>query len=187
MNPETANFIISLAAIFFICVLVFWLYRDYELDVFRQKMFKLRDKLFDEARAGNISFDDDVYGILRSTMNGSIRYAHRMNFLYVVGLYIALKGRPPLEDNSFSERLKKKKSQLSDEQRKLIDKYQMKMEFYMLEHVLFSSPIILFLVLVPLAITVHLTTRVKQKVVKLFRAPLNELDEIAYTEGLRLS
>ena len=35
-----------------------WLYQDYRTDAFRQKMFNLRDDLFDEARHGKIDFDE---------------------------------------------------------------------------------------------------------------------------------
>ena len=48
------------------------------LDCFRQKMFSVRDELFDYAAAGNISFDDPAYVLLRRQMNGMIRFGHRL-------------------------------------------------------------------------------------------------------------
>ena len=42
-----------------------WLYRDYRVDLFRQRMFALRDQLFDIAASGRIAFDDPAYGKLR--------------------------------------------------------------------------------------------------------------------------
>ena len=56
-----------------------WLYRDYRVDLFRQRMFTLRDQLFDIAASGRIAFDDPAYGKLRSMINGYIRFAHRIN------------------------------------------------------------------------------------------------------------
>lgn len=66
-------------------VLLFWLYPSYNTDRFRQSMFALRDRLFDEARGGTISFEHPAYRLLRMTINGFMRYAHRMsglNFLF---------------------------------------------------------------------------------------------------------
>ncbi len=39
------------------------------LDCFRQNMFSVRDELFDYAAAGNISFDNPAYILLRLQMN----------------------------------------------------------------------------------------------------------------------
>ena len=65
-------------------ILFFWLYRDYRVDLFRQRMFELRDELFELGRAGEIAFHHQAYGLLRTTINGYIRFAHRMSFLSVV-------------------------------------------------------------------------------------------------------
>ncbi|WP_028579406.1 hypothetical protein [Desulfogranum japonicum] len=58
-----------------------WLYKDYLVDRFRQRMFELRDELFDEAHNGLIDFNHPAYGVLRRTMNGSIRFAHELSVL----------------------------------------------------------------------------------------------------------
>jgi hypothetical protein len=47
-------------------------------------MFALRDELFDYAAAGNVSFSDPAYNLLRKSMNGFIRYAHNLTFFRVV-------------------------------------------------------------------------------------------------------
>lgn len=51
---------------------------EYRLDAFRQKMFSVRDDLFDFAAAGNIGFSDPAYILLRRQMNGFIRYGHQL-------------------------------------------------------------------------------------------------------------
>jgi hypothetical protein len=43
-------------------------------------MFGLRDEMFDYAAAGDISFQDPAYLLLRTSMNGFIRYAHNLTF-----------------------------------------------------------------------------------------------------------
>jgi hypothetical protein len=67
-----------------IWLLYCWFYRDYRVDLFRQRLFKLRDSLFDYAESGQVSFDHPAYGMLRSTLNGFIRFGHRFGFLQIL-------------------------------------------------------------------------------------------------------
>ena len=60
---------------------VFWLYRDYRVDTFRQSMFSLRDKLFDFAIDGGIGFDHPAYMELRELINGYIRFGHQIRLM----------------------------------------------------------------------------------------------------------
>jgi len=69
---------VSLAGLW---VLVFWLYRDYRVDLFRQELFQVRDELFDFAAQGQIPFDHPAYVGLREVFNGYIRFAHRVGIL----------------------------------------------------------------------------------------------------------
>jgi hypothetical protein len=46
---------------------------------FRQKLFEVRDSLFDFARAGGISFTDPAYVALRANINSMIRFSHRIS------------------------------------------------------------------------------------------------------------
>lgn len=50
----------------------------YRLDSFRQKMFCVRDELFDYAANGKVAFDDPAYVLLRQQMNAFIRYGHQL-------------------------------------------------------------------------------------------------------------
>ncbi|GEM_PF-2169952 len=70
----------SALALLFLWAFVFWAWRGYRVDVFREKLFALRDELFDYASAGNISFDQPAYWMLRKTMNSAIRFAHVFTF-----------------------------------------------------------------------------------------------------------
>lgn len=65
-------------SLLFLWFLFHWAYRDYRVDLFRQRMFALRDELFDLAREGAINFDHPAYGLLRTVLNGFLRFAHRM-------------------------------------------------------------------------------------------------------------
>jgi hypothetical protein len=68
----------SIAALMVLSILVFHFIPSYRLDSFRQRMFSVRDEMWDYAAAGNISFDDPAYLLLRKLMNGLIRYGHQL-------------------------------------------------------------------------------------------------------------
>lgn len=63
---------------------VFYLWRDYRLDAFRDDLFALRDKMFQYAANGNIAFDNPAYVLLRNRMNILLRYAHEFTFTNLV-------------------------------------------------------------------------------------------------------
>ena len=71
-------------------VSLFWLFRDYRIDVFRQNMFALRDELFDFASEGKIAFDHPAYRSLRAACNGYIRFGHRVSFITATLFYWSL-------------------------------------------------------------------------------------------------
>ncbi len=70
--------VIRAAALSLLAVLVLFLWREHRLDVFRQRIFEMRDDLFDFAAKGQMSFDDPAYGALRGLLNSYIRFAHRV-------------------------------------------------------------------------------------------------------------
>jgi hypothetical protein len=82
-------------------VLLFKILPEVRLDSFRQKMFGIRDELFDYAADGNISFDHPAYVSLRRQMNGFIRYAHHMTafrILMTIAIHKFRRMDPPPED-----------------------------------------------------------------------------------------
>ena len=137
---ELTTFLVSLISIAFILFLLLWRYRDYRTDAFRQIMFQLRDELFDEARKGTINFDDDAYVMLRSAINGFIRFGHKLNLMQVMLLHITLKENDVSEP--FSERLKKN---CTDEQKEIIISYYTRMNDHIIEHLILSSYILLLI------------------------------------------
>lgn len=60
--------------------LYFFCWREHRIDSFRQRLFGVRDGLFDYAASGAIRFDDPAYVTLRDLSNGLIRFGHRMTF-----------------------------------------------------------------------------------------------------------
>jgi len=57
-------------------------------EVLRQRLFSLRDELFDFAREGNVDFRDPGYVVLRASINSVIRFSHQISvtrlFTFVV-------------------------------------------------------------------------------------------------------
>ena len=137
---ELVTFLASLMSIVFILFLLLWRFRAYRTDAFRQIMFQLRDELFDEARKGTINFDDDAYIMLRSAINGFIRFGHKLNLMQVILLHITLKEN--YVNEPFSERLKKN---CTDEQKEIIISYYTRMSNHIIEHLILSSYILLLI------------------------------------------
>jgi hypothetical protein len=69
---ETAS---SLAGLVLLWLL---LWPQLQIDTFRQGVFAVRDELFLYAASGKIGFDHAAYRLLRKSMNGYIRYGHRL-------------------------------------------------------------------------------------------------------------
>ena len=87
--------ILSLIVLVFI---IFALWPEQRVDLFRQQMFALRDELFDFALEGRIPFNDPAYRLLRDLMNGLIRYAHNLTPYRTVMSFLRWKyagNRPP--------------------------------------------------------------------------------------------
>jgi hypothetical protein len=81
-----------------------FLWREYRIDAFRQRIFEIRDELFDYAAEGGIPFDHPAYGALRGLLNGYIRFAHKMSLTRSIAMYILRRLVPnPALDRSVSE------------------------------------------------------------------------------------
>ena len=79
-----------------LCVLVFWCWHRYRVDALRHRLFVLRDELFDYALRSGLAFDDPAYVILRSRINRTLRFAHKISFPRVL-LMASLMHSAPFE------------------------------------------------------------------------------------------
>jgi hypothetical protein len=86
----SSHLAIGLFALWF---LYFVCWREHRIDTYRQRLFEVRDDLFDFAASGAIKFSDPAYVTLRDLSNGLIRFGHRLNFTRIVA--IALFGGIP--------------------------------------------------------------------------------------------
>lgn len=84
MSASTLSLIFQSASGLALLFVLSFIWSAQRVDIFRQRMFAIRDELFDFAEAGGIDFGDPAYDLLRNSMNGFIRYAHRLSFFQVM-------------------------------------------------------------------------------------------------------
>lgn len=179
---QTYIFLQSVISLAFLAIFLFWFYRDYKVDSFRQDLFKLRDQLFDDAMKEGLDFDHPSYAVLRSAINGFIRYAHRINIFQVIALVAISDRKTKSRENSFNTRFEKNIGSLTEDQRKMLKKHKNAMNIVMLKHVLTASPLSLIFIFVPLGYVVK-THQVAAKFLKKYRPQINTLDSAALAHG----
>src|SRR5438552_9516272 len=128
-----------------IWVLYSWFYRDYRVDLFRQRLFVLRDGLFDFAEAGQVSFDHPAYGMLRSTLNGFIRFGHRFGLLQIV-IFVSRIREADLKaagEPGFEEKWQRVLSDLPPPAREKLNRMLAEMHLIVTDQLVFTSPVLL--------------------------------------------
>jgi hypothetical protein len=87
------HLLLALTALWF---LVFKLVGEYRLDSLRDRLFAIRERLFDYAADGNVSFDHPAYTKLRMRINSLIRFGYRLTFTrFAMGvIFITWKNAP---------------------------------------------------------------------------------------------
>jgi hypothetical protein len=151
------------SAMFWVSMLLLWalvyfFYRDYRVDFFRQKMFDLRAELFDIAVAREIAFDNRAYARLRMQMNGFIRHADRFNIPFVVMLALTLRHQEArgasLEQEWFGS-----VNALPDDVRTKVSELRTRMHAEVGKQILLASPLCLLTgVPIVVLIAIQLTT-----------------------------
>lgn len=129
--------ICGLALLYFIYE-VEW--KRYRLDKLRDDLFVIRDDLFRAAANGDISFDSDAYKIIRTNLNGMIRFSHDLSFfrfMLVRGEVKKPAGRAIAGE--YRNRIAGALEQLTPEQRALIVSVQKKVHDRVLVYLAFNS------------------------------------------------
>jgi hypothetical protein len=148
--------LLSLAGLWY---LIFWRYRIFRIDAFRQKLFILRDELFDYADAGNIAFDHPAYGTLRRAINGYIRFGHRLTLWHVILIALSMRKENPEdwdEEMSFEQTWRRAISELDGETKTHLAAYRKRMEYAVLGHTLTAAPE--FFILAPVIFVILLVS-----------------------------
>lgn len=185
----------SLLSLLIICCLVFWGYRTYRVDLFRQKMFWLRDEFYDYADAGNIDFTHPAYGVLRSTMNGYIRFGHRLTLWHFIFSNLLITDEDYERLGSFEQSWERATTELDEKMKNELEEYRMRMDILAVKHALLAAPE--FFTIFPIAIVILVIViifklgsalfthrqKVKETIFLLLRPMFRGIDDAAFGEG----
>jgi hypothetical protein len=173
--------IISLTSLAILWAFLFWLYKDFCVDSFRQKVFALRDELFDAACHKQIPFDHKAYGRLRVTMNGAIRFAHELSLAHF--LFVVLRHHSSMNNTyGYNAKLSEEMKDLSDEKKEIFYSFQKKFSVLLLKHIFVSSPLFLLTLILPF-ISYVCFRDLAAWLLKKFSVPLEEMQSVAYAAG----
>lgn len=130
-----------------IVLVLFKPWSESRLDVFRQRVFAVRDELWDYAAAGNIGFDDPAYRLLRQSMNGIIRYAHQLTFFRVCVTVLRIELAVDSPKGSWSEDWQSALEKIRIEgTRKQLEEFHTAAMQLVASRLIFGSPFLLMLV-----------------------------------------
>ncbi len=133
---------ISLALIW---ILFFWLYRDYRLDLLRERLFAIRDELFEMGVSGELPFNSRAYTILRGTINGTIQCGHRFNICEILAFGAIVN---TADGDRFADQYRAEWEEacndLPKETRDKLNEFRTRMHMQLFEQVLFTSAILMF-------------------------------------------
>lgn len=120
--------------------LIFWKYRTYSVDAFRQDMFTLRDELFDAAREGLIDFNHPAYGVLRSTINGFIRFGHRFTIGQFLFMMLLIKRSDLEKVSDFMEDWGQATEGLDKEKKARLEEFRARMDKIAVKQLILGTP-----------------------------------------------
>ena len=173
--------LVTLLSIALLFILFFWCYRDYQIDAFRQRLFALRDDLFDHAANGQIPFDDPAYRMLRRTTNGLIRFAHQISLLQLILIFLVSKHKNTHPD--FLDRLQRHTTSLNQDQQGLVRHYLTDMNRLTSRHLILSSPITCLVIGILLIPLMAMMLSVRRRLDHAKAATMERLDAMALVEG----
>lgn len=186
---EKVNMVLSLIGILSLLAVWHWGLKRYFLDRFRQNIFLIRSEMFDYAAGGNIDFSHPAYGIARNLMNGYIRFAHRIDFLPMLVLFLFTKKETEKASQEFKKKLEDSISLLAPDTQKEMRKYLKRTEDESSKYLLLSSLPLFAVLLIPVLITILLIELLGDlsKLINRLRTKLRLMDSLAFSEVKRHS
>jgi|HubBroStandDraft_6_1064221.scaffolds.fasta_scaffold92184_2 hypothetical protein len=150
--------ILSAVNLLALWIFVFYFWRDYRVDAFRDHVFSIRDKMFLFAANGGVSFDDPAYTILRFRMNVFLRYGHE--FTLTRALFVAFVSAPP----TFRERQRWEKALegLPPESRDALRQFSVTLSVAILQLMAYRS-LLLYVFLRPIMSTSRIEAVIKKQ------------------------
>mmetsp|Transcript_25499 Transcript_25499/g.74354 ORF Transcript_25499/g.74354 Transcript_25499/m.74354 type:complete len:203 (-) Transcript_25499:29-637(-) len=109
-----------------VSLLLLWIfytvfYRQFCVDRHRAELFEIRNRLFDRAAAGEISFDNKGYQLARYTLNAFIRHAHKSCLADFLMTLASHKRMPDSVKDSFRQRLSESLEGCTEEEKEIIN------------------------------------------------------------------
>ncbi|MDF3241955.1 hypothetical protein [Pseudomonas veronii] len=123
---------------------LYWLYeveyKRYRLDKFRDKLFMIRGGLFDAAARGEIPLDHPAYLILRTNINGMIRFSHDLTFFRFLLMRSEMKSEAGKSRSAeYKRRVEASMVTLTDSQRQLITSTNREVHQSVMLYIAFNS------------------------------------------------
>jgi hypothetical protein len=134
MNANIA--LISIIILMALWICIYYLWRDYRLDSFREHLFSIRDRMFMYAAEGNIRFDHPAYTSTRSRANLLIRHGHQLTLTRFI---IVIATHPMLSAPTVVEEWEKLTTDLSTDVRLKMLEFRLCISVASLQHMVYSS------------------------------------------------
>lgn len=125
-------------------VLLLWLffvgpYHSYRVDLLRQRLFTLRDDLFQNATDGKFSFEDPAYTTTRSTLNGMIRFSNQISLIHYITFNFFDEKQSKEFGAAYIKSLEENISKLSEEGAEIIEASHRQMNLEVCKHIVHTS------------------------------------------------
>lgn len=121
-------------------MILFFLLRSYRVEALRDRLFAVRQELFDCARTGTVEFTDPAYATLRRLINSLIRYAHQLT-LFRVSLGSRWAGDAQDPGKTALAEWKQAVSLLPPETQKKLEDIHAQALMLVVRHIVLGSPI----------------------------------------------
>jgi hypothetical protein len=125
----------SVAPLFGLWLAVYYLWRDFRYDAFREDIFSVRDEMFLWAAKGNIRFSNPAYTILRNRMNALLRHGHDLTVTRTVLMLVTYDGTK----SDIAIQWDKAVEELPVEVKSRINWYDRRVTIFVFQHLIYCS------------------------------------------------
>lgn len=178
MSPWTPPMymLASLAAIAGLWIMVVKVIPGIVIENFRNRLFAIRNELFDRALDGEIAFDHPAYVMLRASLNGHLRFAHNLSFLEIAVFHKVYRDDP--ERREVYDRFVEALDECTPAQREFIARYMADLSDAVVRRLVQGS----WMMVVPI-IPVVMALVLRKPLERRLRKPLESLNMAALQEG----
>ena len=145
VQSEALTVLISISAIAGLWVYLVKVIPSLVIEDFRNEVFDLRNRFFNEALNETIPFNHPAYGFFRSLLNGHIRFAHKMSFAQVA-IIRSVYDEDSSSSREFEERWKYVLEESSDEQKELLVRYSEELSRLIVTRLVLGSWLLVILI-----------------------------------------